>query len=217
MLNSVGARLSLNPPVDRTLADNGSVRPTLEKHLCQVVGLNQNYSSAAGTLYHIQVEDRGPVLDRVSEKEVRRLNVIVYANYGEPNARIIHGRDHDFADLRTQEHNRFIAQKIQGLAQEARAIIEDREQRQVFQIKCLIYQYYRTKNEAIKKEFEEVNALYPFLFSRAWHEIRQERAAASRRGRDAAAAGAAGRARAGAGSAAHRGPLSARPRAARSA
>ena len=175
MLNSRGARLSLNPPVDRTLEGNGSAAPLLEKHLCQVVGLNQNYSSAAGTLYHIQVEDRGPLIDRVSEKEVRRLNVIVYANYGEANARIIHGRDHDFADVRTHEHNRFITQKIQELAQEARAIIEDREQRQVFQIKCLIYQYYRTKAESVKKEFEEVNALYPFLFSRAWHEIRQER------------------------------------------
>lgn len=143
-----------------------------------MVGVNQNYTSAAGTLYHIQVEDRGPVMDRVSEKEVRRLNLIVYANYGEPNARIIHGRDHDYPDVRTQEQNRFITQRIQELAQEARAIIEDREQRQVFQIKCLIYQYYRTKSESVKKEFEEVNALYPFLFSRAWHEIRQERAAA---------------------------------------
>src|SRR4029453_1607104 len=150
--------------------------PPLEKHLCQVVGLNQNYTSAAGTLYHIQIEDRGPVTDRVSEKEVRRLNVIVYANYGEPNARIIHGRDHDYPDVRTHEHNRYIVQRIQELAHEARATVEDREQRQVFQIKCLIYQYYRTKSESIKKEFEEINALSPFLFSRAWHEIRQERA-----------------------------------------
>jgi hypothetical protein len=167
--------VSLNLPTDRTV-EGGGTPTTLEKRLCQVVGLNQNYSSAAGTLYHIQVEDRGPVLDRVSDKEVRRVNVIVYANYGEPNARIIHGRDHDFEDVRTHEHNRFVTQKIQELAQEARAIIEDREQRQVFQIKCLIYQYYRTKSESVKKEFEEVNTLYPFLFSRAWHEIRQERA-----------------------------------------
>lgn len=149
--------------------------PALDRHLCQVVGLNQNYASAAGTQYHIQIEDLGPVLDRVSEKEVRRLNLIVYANYGEPNTRIVHGRDHDFPDLRTREHNRYIAQRIQELVQEARGIIEDREQRQVFQIKCLIFQYYRTKSESIKKEFEEINALYPFLFSRAWHEIRQER------------------------------------------
>jgi hypothetical protein len=154
----------------------------LDKHLCQVVGLNQNYSSAAGTLYHIQIEDRGPLVDRVSEKEVRRLNVIVYANYGEPSARIVYGRDHDFEDVRTRGYNAFVAAKIQELAQEARAIIEDREQRQVFQIKCLIYGYYRNKNEQTKREFEEANALYPFLFSRAWHEIRQERAASAAAG-----------------------------------
>jgi hypothetical protein len=151
---------------------------TLDKHLCQVGGLNQNYSSAAGTLYHIQIEDRGPVVDRVSDKEVRRLNVIVYANYGEPSARIVHGRDHDFEDIRSRGYNEFVSARIQELAHEARAIIEDREQRQVFQIKCLIYGYYRNKSEQTKREFEEANALYPFLFSRAWHEIRQERAAA---------------------------------------
>lgn len=175
MINSGRERCGLNESIDPPAEPAASPSPTLEKHLCQVVGLNQNYTSAAGTLYHIQVEDRGPVVDRVSEKEVRRLNVIVYANYGEANARIIHGRDHDLPDLRTREHNRFVAQHIQELAHEARAIIEDREQRQVFQIKCLIYQYYRTKSESIKREFEESNALYPFLFSRAWHEIRQER------------------------------------------
>ena len=59
--------------------------------MCQVVGLNQNYTSSAGTPYHIQIEDRGPLVDRVTETPVRRVNVIVYANYGEPNARIVHG------------------------------------------------------------------------------------------------------------------------------
>ena len=34
-----------------------------------MVGLNQNYTSATGTLYHIQVEDRGPVLDRLRAGE----------------------------------------------------------------------------------------------------------------------------------------------------
>src|SRR5215510_5423860 len=67
----------------------------LDRTRCQVMGLNQNYVSASGTLYHVQIEDLGPVVDRVSEAEVRRVNVIVYANYGEPNARIIHGHDHD--------------------------------------------------------------------------------------------------------------------------
>lgn len=147
----------------------------LDRKLCQVVGLNQNYVSAAGTLYHIQIEDRGPVMDRVAEQEVRRVNLIVYANYGEPNARIIHGRDHDFEDVRNQEHNRFVGQKIQELAAEAKRIIEDKEHRQVARIKSLIREYYHTKSEAVKKEFEEANALYPFLFSRAWLELKQER------------------------------------------
>jgi hypothetical protein len=147
----------------------------LERRLCQVVGLNQNYSSAAGTLYHIQIEDRGPILDRLTEAEVRRVNVIVYANYGEANARIVYGRDHDFPDVRTPEYNRFVEQKIQDLAGEARLIIEEKEQRQVFRIKCLIREYYLTKNEEHKKEFEEANAAYPFLFSRAFRELKQER------------------------------------------
>jgi hypothetical protein len=138
--------------------------------------LNQNYTSAAGTLYHIQIEDRGPVLDRVTEREVRRVNVVVYANYGEPNARIVHSRDHDFEDVRTQEQNRLIEQRIQELAADARQTIEEKEQRQVMRIKCLIREYYLTKDEATKKEFEEANGLYPFLFSRAWMELRQERA-----------------------------------------
>lgn len=141
-----------------------------------MVGLNLNYTSAAGTLYHVQIEDRGPVMDRVSETEVRRVNVIVYANYGEPNARIIHGRDHDFPDVRTQEQNTLVKQKIQELAAEAKSIVEEKEQRQVMRIKALIREYYLTKNEAVKKEFEEANAAFPFLFSRAWQELKQERA-----------------------------------------
>jgi hypothetical protein len=153
----------------------GEPGSALERRLCQVVGLNQNYVSAAGTLYHIQIEDLGPVQDRVTERDVRRVNVIVYANYGEPNARIIHGEDHDFEDLRTHGHNRLIAQKIQELAEEARRTIEDKEQRLVMRIKCLIREYFYTKAEAAKKEFEQANALYPFLFSRAWSELKQER------------------------------------------
>ena len=148
----------------------------LDRRLCQVVGLNANYLSSSGTPYHIQVEDRGPVLDRITEKEVRRVNVIVYANYGEPNARIIHGQDHDYPDVRSQEHNQFIKQCIQEIANEARQIIEEKEQRQVFRIKCLIRDYYRTKDEATKREFEEANGLFPFLFSRAWRELKAQRA-----------------------------------------
>lgn len=141
-----------------------------------MVGLNQNYSSAAGTLYHIQVEDRGPVLDRVSEIEVRRVNLIIYANYGEPNARIIFGRDYDYPDVRTQEHNAFVKSRISELVAEARRVIEEKEQKQVARIKSLIREYHVTKADSAKREFEAANGLYPFLFSRAWMELKQERA-----------------------------------------
>jgi hypothetical protein len=112
----------------------------------------------------------------VSERPLRRVNLIVYANYGEPNARIVHGHDHDFEDLRTHEHNRFVEQQIQQLAGEARTTIEEKEQRLVMRVKAAIREYYYTKNEAAKKEFEEANAAYPFLFSRAWRELKDERA-----------------------------------------
>jgi hypothetical protein len=138
--------------------------------------LNQNYTSSAGTPYHIQIEDRGPIVDRVTEAPVRRVNVIVYANYGEPNARIIHGHDQDFPDIRTHEHNRLIEQKIQELAAEARTIIEEKEQRLVMRVKAAVRSYYLTKDDGAKQEFEEINTLYPFLFSRAWRELKDERA-----------------------------------------
>ena len=115
-------------------------------------------------------------MDRVSEKARRRVNLIVYANYGEPNARIVHGHDHDFDDVRTHEHNRFIELQIQRLASDARTIIEEKEQRLVMRVKAAIREYYYTKNEAAKKEFEEANGAYPFLFSRAWRELKDERA-----------------------------------------
>jgi hypothetical protein len=139
-----------------------------------VIGLNQNFTSASGTPYHLQIEDRGPVFDPASETEVRRLNVIVYANYGEPNARIIHGRDHDFEDERTLEYNRLIERRIQELARETRGLIEEREAGQVGKIRVLIRQYYLNKDEARKKELAQVNALFPFLFSRAWRELKEE-------------------------------------------
>ncbi len=147
----------------------------LDRHLCQVVGLNQNFTSKAGAQYHIQVEDRGPLMDPVTDAMVRRVNVIVYSNYGEPNARIIHGRDHDFPDVRSQTHNRFIEERIKVLASEARAIIAIKEERLVTRIKRLIREYYLTKQESKKREFAEANALYPFLFSRAWRELKDEK------------------------------------------
>lgn len=151
----------------------------LDRRLCQVVGVNQNYTSATGTFYHFQIEDRGPVVDRISERSVRRLNLIIYANYGEPNARIVFGTDRDFDDVRTQEHNRFIEQQIAALAGEARAVIEDKERRQIARVKGLIREYYLTKDEAAKREFEETNLAFPFLFSRAWAELKQEKGVAA--------------------------------------
>jgi hypothetical protein len=148
----------------------------LDAKLCQVVGLNQNYTSNAGTPYHVQIEDKGPVVDRVTESPVRRINVIVYANYGEPNARIIHGHDEDLPDIRTQEHNRVVEQRIQELAAQARIVIEEKEQRLVMRVKAAIRSYYLTKEEGAKQEFEDINTLYPFLFSRAWRELKDERA-----------------------------------------
>lgn len=147
----------------------------MELRLCQVGGLNHNYISSSGTVYHIQIEDRGPMLDRGTDRQVRRVNVVIYANYGEPNAQVVHSHDHDLQDLRTSEHNRQVQQRIQELALEARNLIEEREQREVLRIKCLIREYHFTKHEGAKRGFEEANALFPFLFSRAWREMKADR------------------------------------------
>jgi hypothetical protein len=147
----------------------------LPRHLCRVMGLNQNHASRSGTPYHIQIEDRGPVFDDAAEAWVRRVNVIVYANYGEPGARIVHGRDHDFPDVRTHEHNRMVAHRIQELARDARGIVEEKEARQVARLKALLERYYRTRDEKGKREIEAANAQHPFVFARAFQELRAER------------------------------------------
>lgn len=102
--------------------------------------------------------------------------MVVYASPGEPNARIIHGCDHDYPDIRTHDHNVFIAHELQEQAAAAGSLIEERERRKIERIKRQIRQYYVTRNEPIKRDFEETNALYPFLFSRAWQELKEERA-----------------------------------------
>ena len=160
--------------------DDDSIRPPddsglLPRHLCRVMGLNQNFASRSGTPYHVQVEDRGPVFDDATEGWVRRVNVIVYANYGEPTARIVHGRDYDFPDVRTHEHNRTVARRIQDLAAEVRDILEEKEGRQVVRVKTLLERYYRTRDEKVKREFEDANALYPFVFARAFQELKAGR------------------------------------------
>ena len=165
------------------MSDDGSTRPPgdgalLPRHLCRVMGTNQNHSSRSGTSYHVQVEDRGPVFDDATEEWVRRVNVIAYANYGEPTARIVYGKDHDFPDLRTHEHNRMVAQRLQELAVEVRAVLEEKEERQVARVKGLLEQYYRTRDDKVKREFEDANALYPFVFARAFQELKAERSAA---------------------------------------
>lgn len=139
------------------------------------MGLNQNHSSRSGTPYHVQIEDRGPVFDDATEEWVRRVNVIGCANYGEPTARIVYGKDHDFPDVRTHEHNRTVAQRIQELAGEARQVLEEKERRQVGRFKSLLERYYRTRDERVKREIEDANALYPFVFARAFHELKAER------------------------------------------
>jgi hypothetical protein len=151
----------------------------LPRHLCRVMGLNQNHSSRSGTSYHVQVEDRGPVFDDATEEWVRRVNVIAYANYGEPTARIVYGKDHDFPDVRTHEHNRTVAQRIQELAAEVRGILEEKEERQTGRIKVLLEGYYRTREERLRREIEEANALYPFVFARAFQELKAERPVAA--------------------------------------
>ena len=143
------------------------------------MGLNQNHSSRSGTSYHVQIEDRGPVYDDAAQTWVRRVNVIACANYGEPTARIVYGKDHDLPDTRTHEHNRAVALRIQELAGEARQLIEEKETRRVGRIKDLLGRYYRTRDDKVKREIEDTNALYPFVFARAFQELKAERPAAS--------------------------------------
>lgn len=155
-----------------------SLPDDLERQRCRVGGVNQNYISPTGTLYHIQVEDLGPVVDRLTGAGIRRVNVIVYANYGETNARIIHGQDYDFPDLRTHGHNETIQARIPELVTAARETIRDKESKQILRIKGLIRDYHRVRTEKAKRAFEEANTFFPFLFSRAWSELKRERDAA---------------------------------------
>jgi hypothetical protein len=160
---------------DEKTPSDGSMLP---RHLCRVMGFNKNHSSRTGTPYHLQVEDRGPVFDEATEEWVRRVNVIAYANYGEPGARILYGKDHDLPDVRTHEHNRIVAQRIQELAAEVREIIEEKEQRLIGRVKNLLERYYRTRDEAAKTEFEDANRLFPLVFARAFQELKAGRALA---------------------------------------
>jgi hypothetical protein len=147
----------------------------LPRDRCRVMGLNRNFTSSTGTPYHLQIEDRGPVFDDATESWVRRVNTVVYASYGEPTARIVYGKDQDFPDVRTHEHNRFIETRIEEAAGKARAALDRREERQAARIKSLLEHYHATRDEAVKAEFDEANRLYPFVFARAWQELKGER------------------------------------------
>lgn len=149
----------------------------LPRDRCKVIGLNRNYRSRMGTSYHIQIEDRGPVFDDATEEWVRRVNTIVYADYGEATARIVHGRDRDFQDQRTPEHNRFIEGQIQEAAGAAQTLLDEREERQGERIKGLLRRYHGKRDESVKAEFAEANRLYPFVFAKAWQELKAERSA----------------------------------------
>ena len=149
----------------------------LPRDRCKVIGVNQNYTSRVGTGYHIQIEDRGPVFDDATGEWVRRVNTIVYASYGEPTARIVHGRDQDFPDRRTLEHNGFVEGRIQEAVGEARSLLEEREARQGARIKALLLHYHSSRDELVKAEFDEANRLYPFVFAKAWQELKAERSA----------------------------------------
>jgi hypothetical protein len=163
----------VTPTHDDNETGDGSLLP---RHLCRVMGLNKNHSSRTGTLYHLQVEDLGPIFDEATEAWVRRLNVIAYANYGEPTARIVYGSDHDLPDTRTHEHNRFVAQQIQELAAAVPRVLEEKEERQVGRVKNLLERYYRTRDDEAKREFEDANRLYPLVFARAFQELKASRA-----------------------------------------
>jgi len=82
-------------------------------------------------------------------------------NYGEQNAHIVHGRDHDYPDIRSHAHNTFIKSRIADLAAEARRVIEEAEQKQVMRIKCLIREYYITKSEAVKRSSKSEHGSSP--------------------------------------------------------
>jgi hypothetical protein len=68
-----------------------------------------------------------------------------------------------------------VAQRIQELAAEARQVLEEKETRRAARIKDLLERYYRTRDDKVKREIEDANALYPFVFARAFQELRAER------------------------------------------
>lgn len=144
----------------------------LDRSLCRVFGLNQNFATSAGTPCHVQIEDLGPVVDRSSEQEVRRVNVIVYAGYGTPSARIVFGRDFDYPDVRSQEYNATIKEQMSELAAQAQAEVEQAEQRELTCMRAWFAGRGGEDEAALREEFREFAELYPAVFKRAMAELR---------------------------------------------
>jgi hypothetical protein len=151
----------------------------IDKKLCRVGGLNQNYVSASGTPCHMQIEDLGPVVDRGSEEAVRRVNVIVYVNYGTAASRIIFGRDFDYPDVRTSDYNQVIKEQMSQLVTQAQAIVEQMEERELAVIRASLASRRDLPPEKLREQFRECAALYPSLFKRAVAELRAEEASAT--------------------------------------
>jgi hypothetical protein len=145
---------------------------TLDPQRCRVGGLNKNYVSSAGTACHVQVEDYGPIVDRATEEYVRRVNLIVYANYGSPEARIVFGRDSDYPDVRTLEYNAVIQEQMNQLLVQAQATVEEMEQRELVLIRTSLGNRRQASDDELRAEFKECATLYPALFKRALTELR---------------------------------------------
>jgi len=148
---------------------------TLDRALCRVGGLNHNFKSSSGTPCHVQIEDYGPVVDRTSEQEVRRLNVIVYAGYGTPKARIVFGRNFDYPDVRTRDYNATIKDQMGELVVQAQAELEQLEQRELQCMRVWFTGRGADSDETLHEEFQEFHELYPSVFKRALGELRSGR------------------------------------------
>ena len=127
--NMTPRRSALNPAAGPPGGPSGrrrTVARSWTRKLCQVGGLNQNYTSAAGTLYHIQIEDRGPVVDRVVRERgaprqrdrLRELRRAQRPHRPRPRPRLPR---HPHARSTTASSRRRIAE----LAAEARRVIEE--------------------------------------------------------------------------------------------
>jgi len=151
----------------------------LDIKLCRIGGINQNYVSRSGTPCHLQIEDLGPVVDRGSEELVRRVNVIVYANYGTPHARITFGRDFDYPDVRTSEYNQIIQEQMNQIVAQVQATVEEAEERELALIRSSLAARRHLPADKLREQFKECAALYPSVFKRAVAEFRAEEASAA--------------------------------------